>query len=71
MFRKEMERRRDSAVAFLFEAINELDPITEETPRAIRGHLLELVESLHQVGEKLERLRFYVHDRKPRGRTRR
>lgn len=63
MHRKEMEKRRDSAVTSIFEAINELGPITDVTRHAIREPVLDLVEGIHKIGEELEKIRFDVYDK--------
>lgn len=63
MQQREMKKRRQSALGFLQEAINELGPITDLTRYAIRETVLDLIDGIYKVGEELKGIRFDVYDR--------
>lgn len=63
MQQREMKKRRQSALGFLQEAINELGPISDVSRYAIRETILDLVDGIYDVGEELKGIRFDVYDR--------
>jgi hypothetical protein len=61
---KEMEQRKENALKYLQQAINQLGPITDRTRISIREPILDIIDFIYKGGEELKKLDFGVYDEK-------
>lgn len=64
MNKREMNKRRRAALVAIDEAIQQLGPITDETKWLIREPLCEIISTLYDMGDELNKLSLDIYNRK-------